>query len=130
VLNVTATFESREFRWAYVVRYAHDFGLATDARNAMLAASLGDAGKHHRFFVTVGDGRPRDYDLTSEQTGWRVLLIDDRGRQVRPIEVEGLRSCGSAERTYFPSISPFRRAFRVVFPAQHEDGPPTIPKET
>src|SRR5690606_23815516 len=70
VLNVTATFESREFRWAYVVRYAHDFGLATDARNAMLAASLGDAGKHHRFFVTVGDGRPRDYDLTSEQTGW------------------------------------------------------------
>ena len=27
VLNVTATFESRDFRWAYVVRYGEDFGL-------------------------------------------------------------------------------------------------------
>jgi hypothetical protein len=130
VLNVTATLESREFRWAYVVRYADDFNLATDARNAMLAASLADAAQHHRFYVTLGGGPPREYDLTDDEgAAWRVLLMDDRGRQVRPIEIESLGTAGPAERAYFPSTSPFRRAYRIVFPAQHEDGQPTVPDE-
>jgi hypothetical protein len=129
VLHATATFESREFRWAYVVRYADDFELATDARNAMLTASLADAEQHHRFFVTIGGGRPREMDLTDEEGAWRVLLLDDRGRQVRPIEIQALGKGTPAEKVYFPSVSPFRRAFRLVFPAAHEDGLPTVPPE-
>jgi hypothetical protein len=129
VLNVTATFEAREFRWAYVVRYADDYGLATDARNAMLSASLADAEHHHRFFVTLGGAKPRDLDLTDEEGAWRVLLLDDRGRQVRPIEIENLSKGRASQRVYFPSLSPFRRAFRLVFPAHHDDGYPTIPPE-
>ena len=127
VLHATATFESREFRWAYVVRYAHDFGLITDARNAMLAATLADSEQHHRFFVTIGGGKPRELDLTDEQGAWRVLLLDDRGRQVRPIEIQELGTVRPSQRVYFPSVSPFRKAFRLVFPARHEDGDPTIP---
>ncbi len=129
ILHATATFESREFRWAYVVRYAADFELGTDARNAMLAASLEDASKHHRFFVTIGGEKPRETDLTDEKGAWRVLLMDDRGRQARPVEIEVLGTGTPAERVYFPSISPFRRAFRLVFPTQHEDGTPTIAPE-
>lgn len=129
VLNVTATFESRDFRWAYVVRYAEDFGLPPDARTAMLSASLADAEQRHRFFVTVGDGRPRDIDLSAERGGWRVLLLDDRGRQSSPIEVERLRRASAAERTYFPTITSFRQAFRLVFPVRHPDGHPTLPHE-
>ena len=129
VLNVTATFESRDFRWAYVVRYGQDFGLPPDARTAMLSASLADAEQRHRFFVTLGDGRPRDVDLTHDQGGWRVLLLDDRGRQSSPIEVARLRKATVAERTYFPTISSFRQAFRVVFPVRHEDGHPTLARE-
>ena len=129
VLHATATLEGREFRWAYVVRYSRDFGLSTDARNSMLAATLADAEQHHRFFVTIGGGRPREMDLTTERGAWRVLLLDYRGRQVRPVEIQKLRKPTPAERTYFPSVSPFRTAFRLVFPVAHEDGYPTIPKE-
>lgn len=129
VLHVTSTFESREFRWAYVVRYSRDFGLSTDMRNSMLGASLADAEQHHRFFVTLGGGSPREMDLTSERGAWRVLLLDDRGRQTRPIEIKKVNKPTPAERAYFPSISPFREAFRVVFPVRHDDGYPTIPKE-
>jgi hypothetical protein len=129
VLNLTATFESREFRWAYVVRYGRDFGLTTEARNALLAESLADAGKHHRFFVTLGGGRWRDLNLTEASGAWRVLLIDDRGRQSQPIEIEHVRRPNPAERRYFPSISTQRQAFRLVFPVLHEDGYPTLPPE-
>lgn len=130
VLNLTATFESREFRWAYVVRYARDFGLPTDARNALLAQSLADAGEHHRFFITLGGGRPRDIDLTDEGGAWRVLLLDDRGRQTRATEIQHVRRPTPAERRYFPNISSLRQAFRLVFPVQHEDGLPTLPRES
>ncbi len=130
VLNVTATFESREFRWAYVVRYAHDFGLPTDARNAMLGESLADAAERHRFFVTLGGARPRELDLTSESGAWRVLLLDDRGRQTRPIEIHQVRRPTPGDHRYFSSISTQRQAFRLVFPAQHDDGYPTLPEES
>lgn len=129
VLHATATFESREFRWAYVVRYGQDFGLATDARSAMLAATLADAEQHHRFLVTLGGGKFRELDLTDERGAWRVLLMDDRGRQARPMEIEKIRRPTPAERAYFPSVSPLRQAFRVVFPIKNDDGLPTIPPE-
>ena len=129
VLNLTATFESREFRWAYVVRYGRDFGLSTEARNTLLAESLQDAEHHHRFFVTLGGSHPRDLDLTNEGGAWRVLLMDDRGRQARPLEVQHIRRPTPGERRYFPKISSQRQVFRLVFPVQHEDGTPTLPPE-
>jgi len=35
VLSVTATYESWDFRWAYVVRYAEDYRLTVDQRRAL-----------------------------------------------------------------------------------------------
>ena len=129
VLNLTATFESREFRWAYVVRYGRDFGLPIEARNALLAESLADAEQHHRFFVTLGGSHPRDLDLSDEGGAWRVLLMDDRGRQTRPVEITRVRRPTMSERRYFPSISAQRQAFRLVFPVRHDDGLPALPSE-
>ena len=34
VLTATATFESWDFRWAYVVRYAHDYRLPIEQRRS------------------------------------------------------------------------------------------------
>lgn len=129
VLHVTATFESRELRWAYVVRYGHDFGLSTDARSAMLEASLADAQRYHRFFVTLAGDDLNESDLTHERSAWRVLLLDDRGRQTRPVEVEKIRHPTPAERKYFPSVSSQRQIFRLVFPAQGEDGFASVPEQ-
>lgn len=128
VLNATATFQSWEFRWAYIVRYAHDYSLSTEARTEMLRASLEDAEQQHRFFVTLSGSDYRESDLTKEDSAWRVLLIDERGEQTVPIEVEKVDAT-PAEKVYFPSISPFRHAFRIVFPAFRPDGSPTIPPD-
>ena len=129
VLHVTATFESREHRWAYVVRYGHDFGLSTDTRTGMLEAALADAERYHRFFVTLAGDDLTESDLTHERSAWRVLLLDDRGRQTRPVEVEKIRKPTPAERAYFPSVDSQRQVFRLVFPAQGSDGFPSVPEQ-
>src|SRR5690554_2112386 len=88
VLSVTATFESWEFRTAYLVRYAHDHGLTLDERDELLAASLEDAREYHRFFVTLVGPNFRESDLTSRRAAFRVLLVDDDERMTPPARIE------------------------------------------
>src|SRR5580704_10653956 len=40
MLTVTATFESWDFRWAYVIRYAQDYRLTVEQRRALLETTL------------------------------------------------------------------------------------------
>lgn len=129
VLHVTSTFESWEFRWAYVVRYAHDHSLEEEARAAMLRASLEDSRTHHRFFITLSGPIFREQDLTSPHSAWRVLLVTEDGRQTIPLEIRKVRNATAADRVYFPTVGPHRQAFRLVFPAALEDGTPTIPPD-
>lgn len=126
VIHVSATFESWEFRWAYVVRYAYDYSLSTTERTRVLRATLADAQERHRFFVTLGSNRYRDGDLTDERSAWRVLLVDEAGRQLQPIEVALVRRPGAAERAYFPTVSRQRWTYRIAFPTQRPNGDPTI----
>jgi len=126
VLSVTATFESWEFRTAYLVRYAHDHGLTLDERDELLAASLEDAREYHRFFVTLVGPNFRESDLTSRRAAFRVLLVDDDERMTPPARIEKVHRASPAERIYFPSITSQRMTFRIAFPAVREDGTPTI----
>ena len=129
ILHATATFESWEFRWAYVVRYAHDYSIDTSAREEMLRATLADAQAQHRFFVTLAGERIRETQLTGRRSAWRVILVDDDGHQTEPIGIEFVRRPTAVEEVYFPSVHPQRNTFRIVFPATRLDGTPSIPPD-
>src|SRR5512143_4199614 len=77
LLTVTATYESWDFRWAYVVRYAEDYRLTVEQRRALLERSLGEADSSHQFYVTLYAERYRYADLTAENAAWVIRLIDD-----------------------------------------------------
>ncbi len=126
-LHVTATFESWEFRWAYVVRYVRDYSLLPNARDEMLQASLASSRQEHRFFVTLAGFDFRESNLVSKQSAWRVLLIDPEGNQSVPISMERVRRPSAVDRVYFPQVDPLRETFRVSFPAVEPDGRLTIP---
>ena len=68
LLHVTATFESWDFRWAYVTRYADDEDLGPERRDTILRASLIDARRYHRFFVTLSGESYRESDLTGKRS--------------------------------------------------------------
>lgn len=126
VLHVTATFESHEMRWAYVVRYAADHSMTTEERARLLERSLDDAETRHRFFVTVGAPIFREGDLTGEQSDWRVLLVDDNGHQTEPVELLRIPRPSRDMRAYFPAIHRQRHVFRIAFPVVDDEGAPTI----
>jgi hypothetical protein len=126
VLHVTATFESWEFRWAYVVRYASDHSFTIDERTRLLEESLADSRVRHRFFVTLAVPIWREGDLTGRQSDIRVLLVDASGKQVEPIELTRISRPTVDQRIYFPSINKQRHTYRLAFPVQGEDGTPLL----
>jgi hypothetical protein len=126
VLTVTSTYESWDFRWAYVVRYSEDYRLTIDQRHSLLERSLAEVRDGHQFYVALYAQRHKWNDLNAKEPAWIVRLIDDEGTETAPSNIEPIRKPGAIELTYFPYTSPWRSAFRVTFPRVRADGRPTI----
>lgn len=129
VLSVTATFESWDFRWAYVMRYADDYRLTVDQRRTLLERSLAESRREHQFYLTLSAQKHKWGDLATDTPAWIIRLIDDTGSETAPKEIVEIKRPGAIENTYFPYTTPWRRAYRVSFPVVRADGQPTISKQ-
>jgi hypothetical protein len=125
-LTVTATYQSWDFRWAYVVRYAQDYRLTVEQRRVLFETSLGESDQVHEFFVALYGTTPRWADLAKPTSSWVVRLIDDMGSETAPERIEAILRPGALERRYYPYTSVWRRAFRIRFPRVAADGRPTL----
>ena len=125
-LTATATYESWDFRWAYVVRYVQDYRLTIEQRKKLLESTLEETRLRHQFFVAIYGGERRYNDLTRPDSAWIVRLIDDTGNETAPQEITAIKRPNALERNYFPYNTVFRQAFRIRFPRASGDGRPTI----
>lgn len=116
-LTVAATYESWDFRWAYVVRYAKDYRLTVPQRQRMLSEKLNETRKQHQFFIALYGAARKFNDLTKPDSAWTVRLIDATGNETAPIQIELIRKPNVLERRYYPYNSVWRQAFRIRFPA-------------
>ncbi len=118
-LTVTATYESWDFRWAYVIRYAEDYRLTIEQRRELLERT-------HEFYVALYGTKWRWADLSRPTSAWIVRLIDDQGSETAPAKIEPIAKPGPIEYRYFPYTTVWRHAFRIRFPRVTNDGRPTI----
>jgi hypothetical protein len=125
-LTVTATYESWDFRWAYVVRYAADYRLTVEQRRELLERTLRETEDTHEFYVALYGTKWRWADLSRPTSAWIVRLIDDQGSETAPAKIELIVKPGPIEYRYFPYTTVWRHAFRIRFPRQTGDGRPTI----
>jgi hypothetical protein len=125
-LSVTATFESWDFRWSYVVRYADDYRLTIEQRHELLEQTLRETADTHEFYVALYGTNWRWTDLSRSTSAWIVRLIDDQGNETAPAKIESIVKPGPLEQRYFPYTTVWRRAFRIRFPRFTGDGRPTI----
>lgn len=119
-LTVTATFNSWDFSWAYVIRYAYDYRLTVDQRRVLLETTLNTTRDEHQFYIALYGANRRWTDLSRPNSAWIVRLIDDQGGETAPLKIEAIVKPGALERTYFPYTSVFRLAFRIHFPVENE----------
>ena len=125
-LTATATFESWDFKWAYVVRYVQDYRLTIEQRKKLLETTLDETRQRHQFFVALYGGERRYNELTKPDSAWIVRLIDDTGNETAPQEIVAIKRPNAIERNYFPYNTALRHAFRIRFPRVSGDGRPSI----
>lgn len=126
LLTVTATFESWDFRWAYVVKYANDYRLTVEQRRTLLERTLAETQDSHRFYVALYGTKVRWSDLTRPNSSWIVRLIDEEGNETAPLAIEMIQRPGPLEIRYFPYTTVWRNVFRIRFPTTTPDGRSTI----
>lgn len=128
-LTVTSTYESWDFRWSYVMRYARDYRLSAEERQAMLDKTLLETQSTHRFQVALyGNLPPRMTDLSRPNCAWVVRLVDDQGNETAPTRIEQVLRPTAIDKAYFPYLSVWRQIFKVDFPKSKADGSPTLAK--
>lgn len=117
VCELIATLKSAEWRAAHAQHDAEIRGLTGDAREQRLAQSRADiAGPHElEMLVTTWDRRENDLDR-GKKSVWRVVLIDESGQEIEPLEIIKDRRPAFVVRAEFPMLGEFAVPYIARFP--------------
>ena len=125
VLQLAATFKSPEWRAAHAARDADHRGLTGAERNQRLAQAQADmAGPYEvELMVTTWDRRENDLDR-GKKSVWHVVLVDEAGHEIEPLEIVKDKRPTFTVRSEFPALGDFAQPYIARFPrAQPVLGP-------
>jgi len=117
VCELVATLKSAEWRASHAVHDAEIRGLAGDAREQYITQSRAEVAGPFEFevMVTTWDRRENDIDR-GKKSVWRVVLIDENGQEVEPLEIVKDRRPAFVVRAEFPSLGEFATPYIARFP--------------
>jgi hypothetical protein len=117
VLNLYAVFESPEWRAHHAAKVAADRKLEGQPRDDLIAQARAEmAGPYEvELIVTTWDRKENDLDR-GKRSVWRVVLVDEHGKEIAPLEiVKDKRSAGTLK-AEFPAFGDFATAYVAKFP--------------
>jgi len=117
VLDLAVTFKSPEWRAAHAMRDAEHRGLTGEARDQRLAQAQADmAGPYEvELMVTTWDRRENDLDH-GKRSVWRVVLVDEQGHEIEPLEIVKDKRPTFTVRAEFPALGDFATPYVARFP--------------
>jgi hypothetical protein len=135
-LDVAATWKSYDFRWAYTVRYSAVYQLTRPEQEALLSRQVGELQQSDDFYVSAAATRFEWVDFDKPNSVWRVVLSDDQGRELRPLEIKKLKIPAAELEAFFPPstrilpVQIFYTPYLIRFPHTLPDGTPFIGPQT
>jgi hypothetical protein len=117
VCELVATFKSAEWRAAHAAYEADNRGLTGEARANHIAQARAEvAGPYElEVMLTTWDRRENDLDR-GKKSVWRVVLIDERGQEIEPLEIVKDRRPSYVVRAEFPGLGEFATPYIARFP--------------
>lgn len=117
VCELVATLKSPEWRASHAVHDADIRGLSGDAREQAIAQARAEvAGPFElEVMVTTWDRRENDLDR-GKKSVWRVVLIDEKGQEIEPLEIVKDRRPAFVVRAEFPGLGEFATPYIARYP--------------
>jgi len=122
LLDVSATFHSPEWRAAYVDFRSKREMLPASRRSELVAEQHAADEKYYEVTLLVQTHSFRENDLQKgKRSVWRLALVDGKGNEVEPTEVESVRTPREFLKPYFPALDPRHEIYRARFPKEGAD---------
>jgi hypothetical protein len=117
VLDLAATLKSAEWRLAHAMDETEARMLAGEARDTHIAQACADvAGPYElELLVTTWDRRENDVDR-GKRSVWRIVLIDEQGHEIEPLEIVKDKRPPFVVRSEYPALGDFAVAYIARFP--------------
>ena len=117
ILALDAIFKSPDWRAAHAAKDADALNLDGAARQARIAQAQADAEGPYEveMLVTTWDRRENDLDR-GKRSVWRIVLVDDKGAEIEPLEIVKDKRPPFVLRAEFPVIGDFANAYIAKFP--------------
>lgn len=117
VLDLSATLKTPEWYAARAVRDADNRKLVEPQRSQRLIQAQADAAGPYEveLMVTTWDRRENDLNR-GKKSVWRVVLVDDEGSEIEPIEIVKDKRPAFTIRAEFPAYGDFATAYVARFP--------------
>jgi hypothetical protein len=117
VLDLAATFKSSEWRAAHALRDAEFRRLEGSAMTTRLDEARAEvAGPYElELMVTTWDRRENDLDR-GQKSVWHVVLVDEQGHEIAPLEIVKDKRPNFVVRAEFPAFGDFATAYVARFP--------------
>jgi hypothetical protein len=117
VCELVATLKSPEWRASHALHDAEIRALTGDAREQYLTQARAEvAGPFElEVMVTTWDRRENDLDR-GKKSVWRVVLIDEQGQEIEPLEIVKDRRPVFVVRAEFPALGEFATPYIARFP--------------
>lgn len=122
LLDIHATFKAPAWRAAHAEYLADRQGMTNQARAALIAqereASLSEP-YEVQLMLATNDRRENDLQK-GERASWRVVLVNDQGSEIEPIEITRDRRTREIIRAEYPHLDDFAEVYVARFPRDHE----------
>ncbi len=127
VLELAAVLKSPEWRLAHAARDASHRGLAGPAREERIAQARAEAAGpvEVQLLVTTWDRRENDLERGAKSV-WRVVLLDDTGREIAPLEIIRDKRPPFVVRAEYPALGDFAQSYIARFPPDANILGPTV----
>jgi len=117
VLDVSATLKTPEWYAARAVLDAENRKLVEPQRSQRLIQAQADAAGPYEIELMVTTWDRRENDLNrGKKSVWRVVLVDDTGAEIEPIEIVKDKRPAFTIRAEFPAYGDFATAYIARFP--------------
>jgi hypothetical protein len=129
-LYIDATLRSLEFRNAFAAKYLALYRIGPAEQGRVRNQILTDGGDSFEFHVESSTHRFELNDFTSAKSVWRVVLVDDRGREVATKDISLIKDRREFDFEFYPYANVFTRGWRVRFPRKLTDGTQLVGPDT
>lgn len=117
IIHAQATLMSWDYQQAFAAFSAKRYGLRGREVQAYYAKLKARTARQYEFFLAITGSTYRWGDIKASD--WHLTLEDDRGRFVRPLKITLIRPARPRHKVFFPYLTIFSNAYRIVFPRIH-----------